>query len=169
MFGYIVPSYRRLSPADLKLYRKYYCEGCHNLRVECGLMGIAVVNYDMTFNTILIDGALGETLDFKGTGSSICFLDSPKSNSEMMKKIAAYTVILTKWELFDDKVDKPSIKTNLIALILDRSIRKSVGMYPEYDKTVGDGFKKLRDLELSGCKDIYFMGHEFGSRIVKVI
>lgn len=39
MFGYTIPSYGRLSPADLRLYRKYYCEGCHQLKGGFGLRG----------------------------------------------------------------------------------------------------------------------------------
>ena len=45
MFGYTVPSYGRLSPADFRLYRKYYCEGCHQLRGGFGLRGAATVNF----------------------------------------------------------------------------------------------------------------------------
>ncbi len=166
MFGYTVPSYSRLSPLDMKLYRKYYCEGCHHLKAGFGLTGTATVNYDMTFNTILLNGILGEALDFEGTTSHICVLDRPKADSEMMRKMAAYTIILTKWELLDDDTDKPSLKTNFISLALNRAIEKAVGMYPEYDEMVGEGFGRLRDLELSGCKDARRMGLEFGSGLI---
>ena len=51
MFGYTVPSYQRLPPLDLKRYRRYYCEGCHQLKAGFGITGTATVNFDMTFNT----------------------------------------------------------------------------------------------------------------------
>ena len=98
MFGYTVPSYGRLSPADLRLYRKYYCEGCHQLRDGFGLRGALTVNFDMTFNTILLNGIVGDVLEFEGTEKTICVLDHAKADSDLMRKMAAYTLILTKWE-----------------------------------------------------------------------
>ena len=166
MFGYTVPSYAKLAPADLKRYRKYYCEGCHQLRGGFGLTGTTTVNYDMTFNTILLSGIMGEALDFDPTTASICVLDRPKADSDMMRKMAAYTLILTKWELVDDDTDKPSLKTKLISLTLNRAIEKAVSMYPEYDAMVGEGFSNLRDLELAGCRDARRMGNVFGEGLI---
>ena len=59
MLGYTVPAYGRLSPADLSRYRRYYCETCHQLHEGFGLTGTLTVNYDMTFNTVLLCGITG--------------------------------------------------------------------------------------------------------------
>lgn len=163
MFGYTVPSYLRLTPSDMHRYRRYYCEGCHQLKYGFGLRGTLTVNYDMTFNTILLDGLMGEAIEFDGTSKRICVLDKPKADSEMMRKMAAYTLILTKWELEDDKTDKPSAKTKIIGSVLNEAIEKAMKMYPEYDEMVGKGFSDLRELELSGCKDARHMGLVFGN------
>lgn len=163
MFGYTVPSYLKLSPSDMRRYRRYYCEGCHQLRDGFGLRGTFTVNYDMTFNTILLDGLMGEAIDFEGTTRRICVLDGPKADSEMMRKMAAYTLILTKWELEDDKTDKPSVKTKIIDTTLASAIGKAVDMFPEYDRMVEKGFSDLRALELNGCKDARHMGLVFGN------
>lgn len=162
MFGYTIPSYGRLSPADLRLYRKYYCEGCHQLKGGFGLRGAATVNFDMTFNTILLNGLVGDVLEFDGTSRTICVLEDPHADSELMRKMAAYTLILTKWELYDDETDKPSVKTRIISKVLGDAISEAVSMHPDYDAMVGEGFGKLRDLELSGCRDARMMGREFG-------
>ena len=162
MFGYTVPSYQRLSPLDLARYRKYYCEGCHQLRDGFGLPGTATVNFDMTFNAILLTGVTGEALEFDGTRRRICVLDSPKADSDLMRRMAAYTIILTKWELYDDETDKPSMKTRLISSVLGKAMEKAVKAYPEYDEMVGKGFRDLRKLELDGCKDARMMGLTFG-------
>ncbi len=162
MFGYTVPSYGRLSPSDNMLYRKYYCEGCHQLRDGYGLTGTLTVNYDMTFNTILLDGLMGECLDFEGTTRRVCVLQPHRASSEMMRRMAGYTLILTKWELYDDETDLPSVKTKAASFALGRAIRKAESEFPEYDKMVGKGFEALRDLELSGCRDAVLMGRTFG-------
>lgn len=162
MFGYTVPSYGRLSPSDNSLYRRYYCEGCHQLRDGYGLTGTLTVNYDMTFNTILLDGVMGECLDFRGTTRRICVLQHSQAASEMMHRMAGYTLILTKWELYDDETDLPSMKTKAISFGLGRAIRRAEAEFPEYDEMVGKGFMALRDLELAGSKDAVLMGRTFG-------
>ena len=162
MFGYIVPSYSKILPQDLSRYRRYYCEGCHQLRDGFGLQGTLTVSYDMTFNTILLAGIMGEGIDFEGTSRRICVLDHSKSGSAMMEKMAAYTLILTKWELYDDETDKPSLKTKLISAGLGKAIEKASKLYPEYDEAVGKGFRNLRSLELDGCRDARLMGTGFG-------
>lgn len=162
MFGYTVPSYGRLSPTDNRLYRRYYCEGCHQLKAGYGLTGTATVNYDMTFNTILLNGLKAECPDFDGTTRKLCVLDSPKADSELMRRMASYTLILTKWELYDDETDLPSAKTKAISFVLDKAIRKAVAEHPEDDRMVGEAFARLREMELAGCKDALAMGREFG-------
>ena len=162
MFGYTTPAYGRLSPTDNRTYRRYYCEGCHQLRDGYGLTGTGTVNYDMTFNTILLEGLVCDCPDFGPTTRRICVLDSPKADSRLMREMAAYTLILTKWELYDDETDMPSMKTKLISLTLNRAIQKAVSEFPEYDRMVGEGFMRLRDMELAGCRDALSMGREFG-------
>ncbi len=166
MFGYTVPSYGRLSPLDNSMYRRYYCEGCHQLKAGYGLTGTLTVNYDMTFNTILLNGIMEDCLDFEGTKKKICVMEKPHADSDLMRKMAAYTLILTKWELYDDETDLPSAKTKLISFTLDRAIRKAVSEYPEYDRMVGEGFLRFHDMELAGCKDAVEMGRVFGKGLV---
>ena len=162
MFGYTVPSYGRLSPSDNRTYRRYYCEGCHQLRAGYGLTGTATVNYDMTFNTILLNGLKAECPDFGPTERRLCVLDAPKADSELMRRMAAYTLILTKWELYDDETDLPSPKSKVISFVLNNAIEKAVAEHPGYDEMVGAAFAGLRDMELDGCRDALAMGRAFG-------
>lgn len=163
MFGYTVPLYSRMPAPERATYQRYYCETCHQLKAGFGLVSTAAVNYDMTFNTIVIDAVAGDGEVFEGTPKSIgCVLRGPKADSDIFRKMAAYTVILTKWEIVDDMEDKPSVKTDLVDLVLGRAISKAEKMYPEYDETVGRGFGRLREMELEGCTDAVRMGKEFG-------
>ncbi len=166
MFGYTVPAYGRLSPSDVVTYRRYYCEGCHQLRDSFGLTSTATVNYDMTFNTILLCGLAGGPLDIGPTERRLCVLEHSKSESELMRSMAAYTLILTKWELCDDETDKPSVKSKAVSFVLGNAIDKAVRMFPEYDDMVGRGFEDLRKLELDGCRDARLMGRTFGRGLI---
>ncbi len=147
MLGYTLPYYNRLSPADNRVYRRYYCEGCHQLKDGFGIISTLTVNYDMTFNTILLNSVAGDVLDFEGTTKKLCVLEKPKADSDLMRKMAAYTLILTKWELADDDEDKPSVKSKFASTALAKGIEKAVDLYPEYDRMVGEGFMNLRKLE----------------------
>jgi hypothetical protein len=163
MFGYTVPQYSKLMPSDLATYRRYYCETCHQLRSEFGLISTSAVNYDMTFNTIVLNAVAGDVLEFEGTKNSpLCVFKPPMADSDLMKKMAALTILLTKWELVDDSVDKPSMKSNFINLTLSRAITKAERLYPDYDETIGKGFNELRKMELSNVGDAVLMGETFG-------
>jgi len=163
MFGYTVPLYTKMSPSDLSAYRRYYCETCHQLRSEYGIMSTSAVNYDMTFNTVIMNSFVGGVPYFEGTDNSIlCVLKKPKADSDLFRKMAAYTILLTKWELVDDLFDKPSMRSNAASLVLGRAISKAERSYPEYDEAVGNGFEELRKMEGSGCRDALRMGEAFG-------
>jgi hypothetical protein len=163
MFGYTLPQYNKMSSSDLGIYQRYYCETCHQLKDNFGLVSTAAVNYDMTFNTIIINAVAGDVQEFDGTKHSMfCVFQDPKADSDIMRKMAGYTILLTKWELVDDAVDKPSMKTNFIDLVLGRAISKAEKLYPEYDRIVGNGFEELRKLESDKCTDVIRIGNTFG-------
>ncbi len=157
-----------MTPIDLIVYRRYYCESCHQLKAEFGLTSAATVNYDMTFNTILLNSICGDVLDFVGTKKSpFCVFADPKADSELMAKMAGYTVLLTKWELIDDSVDKPSLKTKTISSVLSKAIHKAESMYPEFDDAVGKGFEDLRSMETEGYTNPGIIGKRFGLALAK--
>lgn len=163
MFGYTMPLYSRMSAPDLTDYRRYYCETCHQLRDGFGFFSTAAVNYDMTFNTIVLNSLCGEIQEFDVTKNGLtCILRGPYAKSDLMQKMAGYTVLLTKWELVDDVYDKPSKKSKIISLALNRAIKKAEKLYPGYDDAVGKGYMQLRQMELDGCTDPLKMGNKFG-------
>lgn len=166
MFGYTVPFYGRLSPSCLAAYRKYYCETCHQLKAYSGLVSTVTVNYDMTFNTIVMNSLAGDVRELDATAASpLCVLKRPGTGSELFRRMAAYTMLLTKWELVDDDVDKPSLKGKVAGIALGRSISKAEDEFPEYDEAVGNGFRELRRMEEDGCSDPVHMGDVFGKAL----
>ena len=166
MFGYTVPLYQRLSARNQSDYQRYYCETCHQLKSQFGLVSTAAVNYDMTFNTIILNSVMDGDNDFEGTPKSVgCVFRKGTSTGDLFPRMAAYTVLLTKWELYDDKCDKPSAKTRFIDLVLSKAIAKAEEEYPEYDRIVGEGFEKLRSMEEEGCSDAILMGRRFGEAL----
>lgn len=168
MFGYTVPLFARMPAKELGTYQRFYCETCHQLRDGYGLLSTAAVNYDMTFNLIVLSAANGDCTEFEGTPPSLrCVLRHSKADSEVFRMMAGYTVLLTKWEIYDDMVDKPGMKTRFVDLMMTRAIQKAEERYPEADVTVGKGFGRLRELELENCADPVYMGKEFGKSLAE--
>lgn len=168
MFGYTVPLFSRMPAPERTDYQRYYCETCHQLKAGYGLVSTAAVNYDMTFNTIVLNAVAGDVQDFRGTRAGpACVLRAPGADSDLFRRMAAYTVLLTKWEIEDDRTDAPSLKTQFIGLTLERAISKAEENEPGFDRTVGDGFRRLRELEIGECSDAAAIGEEFGRYLVK--
>lgn len=166
MLGYTVPLFARMSPNNARAYQRYYCETCHNLKDGFGLVSTLSVNYDMTFNTIVMNAVCGGSDDFVMTPKSpLCVFKDPYTDSDIFRMMAAYTVLLTKWEIYDDKVDSPSYKTAFVDLTLTRAITKAEEEYPEFDRIVGEGFAGLRALEAEKCSDAVHMGRSFGEAL----
>jgi len=155
-----------MSASDLRTYRSCYCESCHQLRKNFGIISTAAVNYDMTFNSIILNSLSADGTDEQNTGNGmICILGRP-ADSELLRRIAGYTVLLTKWELEDDMHDGPGIRSKGAYIALGRAIRKAEREYPEYDGYVGKGFDALKRMEENECDDPVLIGRTFSSSLV---
>ena len=156
-----------MSASDLYAYRSCYCESCHQLRANFGIVSTAAVNYDMTFNSIVLNSLSDNGKEHQNTKNGmICILGKCIRDDELLKKIAGYTMILTKWELEDDKKDNSNIRSNAAYLALGRAIRKAERMYPCYDEYVGKGFETLTKMESDGCTDAVEIGEKFSKMLM---
>jgi len=156
-----------MSASDLDTYRRCYCESCHQLKANFGIVSTAAVNYDMTFNAMILNAMSKDGIERQSVNKGIiCVLGKRTADSELLKKIAGYTLLLTKWELEDDRHDHPNLRSNAAYLLLGRAIRKAERLYPEYDECVADGFGVLRGMEDSGCEDVMKVGSTFASSLM---
>jgi len=156
-----------MSASDLDTYRRCYCESCHQLKANFGIISTAAVNYDMTFNAMILNAVSEDGVEKQSVNKGvICVLGKRTADSELLKKVAAYTLLLTKWELEDDRNDNPSLKSNAAYLLLGRAIRKAERMYPEYDECVADAFDVLMKMEDGGCVDPLNIGNKFSSSLM---
>jgi hypothetical protein len=170
LFGYTVPSYAAMSASDLYVYRSCYCESCHQLRKNFGIVSTAAVNYDMTFSSIILNALSKDGVkDLNRRRGSICVLRKCTADTELLKKMAGYTILLTKWELEDDRRDGPGLRSNIAHIALGRAIRKAEKMYPDYDGHVRRGFETLTEMEGGGCTDPVRIGGTFASSLIPAI
>ncbi|MCL1984101.1 MAG: DUF5685 family protein, partial [Methanomassiliicoccaceae archaeon] len=132
-----------------------------------GIISTAAVNYDMTFNSIILNSISEDGVKEQNMRNGrICIFGKCTERTELLKKIAAYTILLTKWELVDDRNDHPGLRSNFAEMALGRAIRKAERMYPEYDEQVGKGFATLKRTEDEGSADPVNIGNVFASSLI---
>ena len=171
MFGYTVPIESVLSNNDRITYRNYYCETCHHLREEYGLIPTLTVNYEMTFAALFFNSILdeGEKIHYVPK-NHFCIWRHSASHTELMHKLTAYSVLVANNSLLDDKMDNgSSLKANLGLLGLNRAIIKAKTEFPEYNDAILKGYEKLREIEDSGECDPIVMGRYSAQSMIDVL
>lgn len=170
MFGYTFPIEQTMSSEETNAYRAYYCETCHQLRDCYGVMSTIIVSYEMTFASIILNSVLpGGVINKTPKAGTMCVLKHSDSHTDLLKKLAAYTVLVANNDLVDDKLDKPSIKSNFGLLWLNRSIEKAKKDFPLYDELIMKGYGMLREKEAAGCSDPIEMGKASAASMVWVM
>ena len=171
MFGYTIPIESMLSEDDRVSYRNYYCETCHHLKEEYGLMPTLTVNYEMTFAALFFNSILDEGVKLQYVPKRhFCVLRKSASHTELMHRITAYSVLVANNSLLDDKMDgNGSLKANLGLLGLNRAITKAKEEFPEYDRAILNGYEKLREIERSGECDPIVMGSYSAQSMIDVL
>lgn len=165
-----MPIENMLSSTDVRIYRNYYCETCHQLKEHYGYISTSIVNYEMTFACILLNSVLddGLLIDVQKKGR-ICIIKHPFGNTLLLKKIAAYTILVANNGLVDDKMDLPSLKSNLGLLGLNHAVNKARNDFPEYDRVIMEGYEKLRAAEENDRTDVVEMGGLSAQSMIDVL
>ena len=170
MFGYTFPIEPMMTEEEQNAYRAYYCETCHQLRDGYGVMSTVIVSYEMTFANIILNSVMKEgVIDRKPKTGTLCVFRHSDSHTDLLKKLAAYTVLVANNDLVDDKLDGPSIKSNLGLLWLNRSIERAKKDFPQYDEMIMKGYDLLREKEASGCTDPVEMGKASAASMIWVL
>lgn len=156
MFGYITVNKGELSEENVKLYQQYYCGLCRRLKSEYGKRAQLVLNYDMTFLIVLLDGLYEpETEDEQ---EFVCAAHPMKKHTSRICEItdyaAAMNVILAYYNLVDDWVDEKSISKKTYASMLKKSFQKAASAYPRQAKAAKLYIKTLSELEKTGEPNI---------------
>lgn len=159
MFGYAVPVGGALSLADRDVYKAYYCESCHQLRDGYGYTSCLATSYEMTLASLILNGLSenGESLTEPGKGVP-CFRRPKSLDTELMKSLAGYTVLVANSSFLDESVDSPGLKSKLGTLAIGKAYRRAAADYPSFDRIVRDGYEKLLEQERSGNPDAVAMG-----------
>jgi hypothetical protein len=133
-------------------------------------MSTVIVSYEMTFANIILNSVLDEgVIRERPNNGKLCVLRHSDAHTDLLRSLAAYTVLVANNGLIDDKLDGPSLKSNLALLWLNRSIERARKDFPEYDELIMKGYAMLREKEAAGCSDPIEMGKASAASMIWVL
>ena len=155
MFGYVRPSNDRLTEEERQTFQAAYCGLCHTLGKRYGAAGRMILNYDLTFLTMLLS-------EGGGTCEKRCAVHPIRKRrcacgDAAMDVAADMSVILTWWQIQDGIADHrffKGLKYRAAALLLGRAYRKAQKRQPDFDKETQRHLTALAALEKEKCPSL---------------
>lgn len=155
MFGYIYPEKQELKIKEYSIYKSYYCSICNSLGKRFGITKRFMLNYDITFLSILLS-SYTKTQEIE---SFRCFLNPFKhmpevKNNDIIDYAADIGVLLGFYKLKDNWDDDKSIKSLFEYLYLKRTYKKASQKIPLQNKIIVERLRELQWLEKEKCGSI---------------
>ena len=152
MFGYVRPALDRLEAADRDAYQGVYCGLCHAMARRHGWPARFTLNYDFAFLAVLLTSGQGED----GTCARRCPAHPFRRPRACLKGAGLETaadesMILTWYKLTDDVQDRglfAGLPYRALRRLFRRGYRRAAAARPEFDRLVGAGLERLRQMEL---------------------
>lgn len=155
MFGYINVDRSQLSEQDKKKYQSFYCGLCRELGQVAGVKGQFLLNYDLCFLAILLQGLYEPEVS---EDSFRCFMHPVQKktsyHSDALKYAAAMDIILSYHSLMDNYNDDGSKLSGYAAKSLKKSYEDVKKDYPRQTNAVETYINKLSEAEASGETNI---------------
>lgn len=158
MFGYICINQPELKIKDYEAYRGYYCGLCRNLQKRYGRIGQMLLNYDMTFLAILLDG-LYEPEEKEEMHRCIPHPVSKhrQIQSEATDYAADMNVLLSYQKALDDWKDEKSAPKRALAAALKGDYQKIKEKYTRQADTLENCIRLLSEAEKAGSEDLDYV------------
>ena len=172
MFGYIKADLPNMYVKDTVLYQAMYCSLCKGIGQTCGQKARLVLNYDLTFLSVLMHNLMGEDVKVE---KQHCVIHRIRKRpialtDDLTKRIATLNVILAYHKLNDDVID--SGKGRIKRSFFKKAYKKAKKLEPEMDMAVKKRYDELLRLEKSNCDSIDMIADPFGlimQDVVKII
>ena len=169
MFGYVKTDFPNMYVKDTVLYKAMYCGLCKGLGKACGQKSRLVLNYDLTFLSVLLHNLLN--IDVK-IEKQRCVIHQIRKRpiaipDALTERIAALNVILAYYKLNDDVLDNG--KGKLKKSFFKSSYKKAKLKEPILDKIVKERYAELIKLEKKQCDSIDIISDPFGKMLSEVV
>jgi len=169
MFGYIKADLPNMYVKDTVLYQAMYCSLCKGIGQTCGQKARFVLNYDLTFLSVLMHNLMGEDVKVE---KQHCIVHPIRKRpialtDELTKRIALLNVILAYHKLNDDVID--SGKGRIKRSFFKKAYKKARKIEPEMDNAVKKRYAELLKLEKSNCDSIDMIADPFGNMMQDIV
>lgn len=169
MFGYIYVNEQELKLKEYTAYRSFYCGLCRNLHQRYGRTAQMMLNYDLTFLAILLNGLYEpETV----TEQHRC-IPHPTSKHQMFSNeaidyAADMSVLLSYQKLMDDWEDEHRLVGRAAAGLLHKDYQKLRQKYPRQAEAVEENIRLLREAEQKDQREIDYAAGLNGQYLAEV-
>ncbi len=169
MFGYIKADLPNMYVKDTVLYQAMYCSLCKGIGQTCGQKARFVLNYDLTFLSVLMHNVMGEDVKVE---KQHCIVHPIRKRpialtDELTRRIALLNVILAYHKLNDDVID--SGKGRIKRSFFKKAYKKARKIEPEIDNAVKKRYDELLKLEKSNCDSIDMIADPFGNMMQDIV
>ena len=158
MFGYVCINQPELKIKDYDAYRGYYCGLCRNLQKRYGRIGQMLINYDMTFLIILLNGLYEPE---EKEEAHRCIPHPVRKHRQIQSEITDYAadmnVLLSYHKAVDDWKDEKSGPKRALAAALKGDYKKIRGKYVRQAKALESSIRLLSEAEKAGSEDLDYV------------
>lgn len=155
MFGYIYVNEQELKLKEYTAYRSFYCGLCRNLHQRYGRTAQMMLNYDLTFLAILLNGLYEPETVLE---EHRCIPHPMKKHQMVCNDAVSYaadmSVLLSYQKLMDDWEDERKLTRRAAAGLLQSDYQKLREKYPRQAKSVEENIRLLREAEKADRKEI---------------
>ena len=148
MFGSIICNKKELTKEELERYQSTYCGLCRTIKNRYGQVERLVLNYDMTFLAILLNGLYEECSDEKIIRCAVHPVKKQKIfENKYIDYAADMTILLAYYKCKDDWIDESKVGQKFYGNHLKKYIQELELQYPRQVFGVRESLKKLGELE----------------------
>ncbi len=175
MFGYIRVYKPELKMKEFEMYRGIYCSLCKQLGKSYGVLSRLILNYDLTFLSMLLMAADEEESNFKKSHCTFCHAKKcvcctvPDKTLEF---IAAITVLMAYYKVIDDTVDGNFFKKSASRIMLPYfklKYKKAKKLFPDISEMIKTQMLNQREIEKCGTTSTDKAAHHSAQALGKII
>ncbi len=169
MFGYVMVNKPELKIKEFEVYRSYYCGLCEALKKRHGLLGRAMLNYDMTF-LVMVLSDLYEVEDEEKCCR--CMMHPLSKHCQRYNRVSDYCadmcVLLSYYKCLDDWHDERKLNRWILSRLLNKKCKKIKDQYPQKAAFIEKKLNMLSIVESAKSTPIDKVAKLFGEIMAEV-
>ena len=169
MFGYVMINKPELKIKDFELYRSYYCGLCEALKRRHGIVGRAMLNYDMTFLVMILSDLYEVETEEE---CCRCIMHPVHKHCQRYNEVSDYCadmcILLSYYKCVDDWEDGKKLSRWIMAKLLKGKKKKVAALYPKKAAFIENRLNMLAIVENAKNTPIDKVAKVFGEIMAEV-